>query len=118
MSDAPIRVYTPWGSEGDGALLAACPALAKLRGLELQWVTAEDRTAILASPYLARSLVELTVHTRLESPAAVDELAHDIRQLTGLRRLVLWGTLHETAVPSLIALVMSRGVVQDRKSVV
>jgi uncharacterized protein (TIGR02996 family) len=115
MRDAPIRGYTPFDFprvDGDGGLLAACPALAALQALGLQYVAPADRAAILASPYLT-TLQTLTVQLELASASEVEAFAAELRPLGGLRRVVLMGSLSQPAVASLIALVAERALELD-----
>ena len=111
MRDAPIRVCELREIGGNGARLAACPALARLRRLELPSPPAADRATLLGSPHLAR-LRELTLRDRFDTAESLDTLAADLRGLSALRVLVLMGTLSRDAVPGLIELVQSRDLEQ------
>lgn len=102
MRDAPIRVYDPNPVHGQGAALANCPALAKLRCLKLGHVTAvDDRAAILASPYLV-GLRELELTPWLLDASSVAKLGWQLRRLRGLRVLTMhYGTIEGSACMAL-----------------
>ncbi len=102
MREAPIRVYhmTPY-FEGHAALLAACPALARLRKLRLHIVQRDDIATILASPHLV-GLRELELSLQLDGEVAVAELGLALRHLDGLEVLsTFYGTIDQSACAAL-----------------
>lgn len=112
LHDAPIRGYIADGCS-DVEELAASPALATLRRLELRWdFTDEARAVVLASPHLRQTLQTLSVHGRFEDPDAVDRLAAELRPLAALRTLTLTGTLAQPAVARLLVLLDERRIEQ------
>ncbi len=102
MRDAPIRVYDPSPVHAQGAALAKCAALAKLRCLQLGHVTnPQDLAAILASPYLV-GLRELEMRPWLLDKTSVAKLGWKLRRLRGLRVLRMdFGTIDSSACAAL-----------------
>ncbi|MBL8621173.1 MAG: TIGR02996 domain-containing protein [Myxococcales bacterium] len=110
MRAAPIRVYDAGPIHGQGASLAACPALARLRRLRLRAPGDADRAAVLASPHLG-ALPELELALQLDGPPAVARLAAELRHLRGLRRLSThYGTIGGRACAALGELARARGL--------
>ncbi|MBK7078188.1 MAG: TIGR02996 domain-containing protein [Myxococcales bacterium] len=110
MRAAPIRVYDAGPIHGQGASLAACPALARLRRLRLRAPGDADRAAVLASPHLG-ALPELELSLQLDGPPAVARLAAELRHLRGLRRLNTdYGTIGGDACAALGELARARGL--------
>lgn len=110
MRAAPIRVYDAGPIHGQGASLAACPALARLRRLRLRAPGDTDRAAVLASPHLD-ALPELELALQLDGAPAVARLAADLRHLRGLRRLSThYGTIDGRACAALGKLARVRGL--------
>jgi uncharacterized protein (TIGR02996 family) len=90
MRSAPIRIYDA-NPIDDAEALAKCPALAKLRRLQLPYAQAH-RATILASPHLA-GLRELSLGAWLDEDGTFEQLAADLRKLPGLRALQLDGSI-------------------------
>ncbi|MEZ4448452.1 MAG: TIGR02996 domain-containing protein [Nannocystaceae bacterium] len=109
LGDAPIRDYEANPCHGQGALLATCAALARLRRLALPGAGEADRAAVLASPHLA-GLRELMVAAQLDGPAAVERLAGETGGLTGLRALAIRGMIAAPACVPLASLAAARGL--------
>lgn len=110
MREAPIRVFDLLSTNEDNSSLATAPALAKLRRLELTQNNLQERTAILASPYL-RSLPELELALFLDDPAAVARIEEDLRPLAGLRVLSLhYGRIDPSALVPFATFVKTRGL--------
>ncbi len=88
---APIRAIRLHGLSGSMTALAACPALARLHGLDLSFgeLPEADFGVLLQSPYL-RSLQRLNVAGNRMRPHAIETLA-DSRSLENLLSLDLGG---------------------------
>lgn len=105
--NAPIRMYQPIAPQGWAAILAQCPALARLRTLRIDNCFADDARIVLASPHLA-NLREIRIHWHLETAAAVDALADATKNLTALRSIAISGFYNMAASRALARFVKQR----------
>lgn len=104
FANAPIRVWAPMHLYGNGERLARCPALAKLRKLDIQTTDTAARAVLLASPHLV-GLRELALSIQLPDRLSVVKLGWELRGLRGLRSLTFKsGTIDGSAVTALAAL--------------